>query len=109
MGAGMETDEDCMDWLPRSPYPIKRTQRHPQYSDHELIPFFKYISLGYCYKQAADKCLYPRKWVINTLYSDDETMGHILDLSMKAGELIRERQQPAPQDRYDGLWDEYLP
>jgi hypothetical protein len=92
-----------------SSHPIKRTQRHPQYSDHELIPFFSEIEKGYCYKQAADKCLYPREWVLNTLYSDDDTMGHMLDLSMAAGELIRTGLLPAPSDRYDGLYDKYLP
>jgi hypothetical protein len=100
----METDEDCMDWLPRGPYPIKRTQRYPQYSDHELIPFFSEIKKGYCYKQAADKCLYPREWVLNTLHSDDEAMEHMLDLSMQAGALIRAGEQEPPPDRYDNLY-----
>lgn len=101
----METDEDCMDWLPRSRHPIKRTQRYPQYSDHELIPFFEYISQGYCYKQAADKCLYPPEWIMNTLYSDDDTYGYMLDLSMAAGARIRAGAQKPPPDRHDRLYD----
>ena len=90
-----------------SNFPIKRTQRYPQYSDHELTPFFKEIALGYCYKQAADRCLYPREWILNTLYSDDETYSHMLDLSIQAGALIRSGNHPAPPDRYDGLYDEF--
>jgi hypothetical protein len=88
---------------------VKRTQRHPQYSDHELIPFFTAISQGYCVNQSADKCLYPRKWVWNTLYSDDDTLGHVLDRSMEAGAKIRAGLMTPPLDRYDGLWDEFLP
>jgi hypothetical protein len=88
---------------------IKRTVRRPRYSDHELIPWFEYIAQGYCYKQSADKCLYPQEWILNTIYSDDEVGGHMLDLSMEAGALIRAGRLTPPTDRYDGLWDEYLP
>jgi hypothetical protein len=88
---------------------IERTQRHPQYSDHELIPFFAEISAGYCVLQAAHRCLYPHEWVMNTLYSDDGTYGHVLDLSMTAGALIRQGEQKPPPDRWDGLYDQFLP
>jgi len=84
---------------------IKRTQRYPQYSDHEMMPFFAEIAKGYCYKQSADHCLYPREWVMNTLYSDDDVFGHMLDLSMVAGARIRAGEQEPPYDRYDGLYD----
>ena len=91
-----------------SRFPIKRDQRHPQYSDHELTPFFSAISAGYCVKQAADKCLYPREWILNTIYSDDEVYAHMLDLSMLAGALIRSGEQKPPEDRYDGLYNDYI-
>ena len=87
---------------------IQRTQRYPQYSDHELEPWFGYVAQGYCFNQAADKCLYPRKWIWNTIYSDDDVAHYALDLSMAAGARIRAREQKPPADRYDGLWDEYL-
>lgn len=88
--------------------PIQRTQRYPQYSDHELIPFFAEIAKGYPVDQAADRCLYPRKWIMNTLYSDDDTYCYVIDLSMVAGAMIRSGQMPAPADRYDGLYNDYL-
>jgi hypothetical protein len=85
---------------------IKRVQRYPQYSDQEMEPYFIEMSAGYCCKQAAKRCGYPWEWVENTLYSDDDTLGHVLDLSMVAGEKIRNGAQDAP-DRWDGLYDEY--
>jgi len=88
-------------------WPVKRIQRYPQYSDDEMIPFFEEISKGYCYKQAADHCLYPREWVMNTLYSDDDTYGYMLDLSIIAGARIREGLQQPPLDRYDRLYNKY--
>jgi len=86
---------------------VKRIQRHPQYSDEEMMPFFEEISKGYCYKQSADHCLYPREWVLNTLYSDDDVIGHMLELSMVAGALIRAGEQEPPLDRYDKLYNKY--
>ena len=68
-----------------------------------MVRFFGYISDGYAINQAADLCLYPRKWVWNTLYSDDDTLAHVLDLSMQAGALIRMGVIPVP-DRYDRLY-----
>ena len=41
--------------------------------------------------------------VHNTIYGDDETMAHALDLSMVAGALIRAGQLPIP-DRRDKLY-----
>ena len=87
---------------------IKRTQRFPVYSDDELMPWFAEVAKGYCYKQAADKCLYVREWILNTMYSDDDVSAYMLDLSMIARALIEKGEQPAPIDRYDGLYDEYL-
>jgi len=82
---------------------IQRTQRFPTYSDEELKPFFAEVSKGYCFNQAADRCLYVREWIWNTIYSDDDVGGYALDLSMVAGELIRRGDLPVP-DRYDGLY-----
>jgi hypothetical protein len=87
---------------------IERTQRHPQYSDEELKPFFAEVSAGYCFKQAAYRCGYPWERVNNTLLSDDETMGYCLDLSIAAGGEIRSGHRVAP-DRWDGLYDKFLP
>lgn len=86
---------------------VKRLLRFPRYSDEEMMPFFDEIAKGYCYKQAADRCLYPREWVLNTIYSDDEVFDHMLSLSMQAGARIRAGLQPAPPDRYDGLYESY--
>ena len=44
--------------------------------------------------------------MLNTLYSDDETIGYAIDLSMVAGALIRRGDLPVPA-RWDGLYDEY--
>lgn len=87
--------------------PIKRTQRHPKYSDHEMMPFFAEISKGYCYKQSAARCLYPAEWVLNTIHSDDDTFTYMLDLSIAAGALIRSGLQAPPPDRWDGLYDQF--
>jgi hypothetical protein len=108
---GLAVHEDSVEQLhiwPSPRDPIQRTPRHPKYSDHELIPFFDYMAQGYCYKQSADKCLYPQDWVRNTFYSDDETFGYMLDLSMEAGAKIRRGLMAPPPDRYDGLWDKYI-
>ncbi len=43
------------------------------------------------------------KWVLNTIYSDDETYEHLLNLSMVAGALIRNGELPIP-DRWDRLY-----
>jgi hypothetical protein len=86
---------------------VKRTPRFPRYSDDEMLPFFNEVAAGYCYKQAADRCLYPQEWVLNTIYSDDEVCQHMLELSMVAGALIRAGKQVAPK-RYDGLYDLYI-
>jgi hypothetical protein len=82
---------------------IQRTQRYPQYSDSELEPFFLEISAGYCFEQASDRCDYVFEWIMNTLYSDDETMWHCMDLSMAAGGEIRAGHKVAP-DRWDKLY-----
>jgi hypothetical protein len=83
--------------------PIARTQRHPQYSDTELKPFFDEVGRGYCFNQSADRSGLDRKTLWNTLYSDDETLGYALDLSMHAGALIKAGALPIP-DRHDGLY-----
>jgi len=88
--------------------PIQRTQRFPSYSDRELEPFFAEVAKGYCYKQAAARCLYPAEWVLNTLYSDDDIAVHMLNLSMMARAQIETGKIPAPK-RWDGLYDQYLP
>ena len=95
-------------WEPGTAKRIKRTPRFPIYSDHEMMPFFDEIAKGYCYKQAAARCLYPDEWVLNTIYSDDEVSDHMLSLSMVAGARIRAGEQPAPPDRWDGLYNAYL-
>ena len=86
---------------------IERTQRFPIYSDEELKPWFAEIAAGYCYKQAADRCLYVREWILNTMYSDDDVSGYMLDLSMQAGARIRAGEQEPP-NRYDGLYNQEL-
>lgn len=91
-------------FFPKAGPVVERTQRFPKYSDEEMVPFFAEIEKGYCYKQAADRCKYERKWVLNTIYSDDETADHMLMLAMRAGARIRAGLQPAPLDRYDGLY-----
>jgi len=68
-----------------------------------MMPFFKQISKGYCIKQSADICLYPRDWVWNTIYSDDEVADHTLYLSMVAGAKIKAGDLPIPH-RYDRLY-----
>lgn len=87
---------------------VKRTQRYPQYTDTELEPFFDQVSAGYCTTQATEKAGMDYDTIMNTLYSDDETMEHMLLLSMAAGALIRSGEKEAPADRWDGLYDEYL-
>jgi hypothetical protein len=86
---------------------IERVQRYPQYSDEEMKPYFIELSAGYCCKQSAERCGYAWGTVENTLYSDDDLYGHVLDLSMIAGSKIRTGLQPAP-DRWDGLYKDYL-
>ena len=83
---------------------INRTQRHPQYSRQEMRPFFAEVAKGYCRKQAADRCGYPREYVLNTLYSHDDMMDQMLMLAMRAGYRIRAGLQRPPLDRYDGLY-----
>jgi hypothetical protein len=98
--------EECLEQLhvwPSARWPVRRFQRYPQYSDTELEPFFAEVYAGYCFNQAADRCLYERRFVWNTIYSDDEVMEHALNLSMAAGALIRSGKMPIP-DRYDGLY-----
>ena len=90
----------------RTNFPIKRTQRYPQYSDDEMRQFFAEIAKGYCVNQSADHCGYDRETVRNTLYSDDEIYAHVLDLSMVAGARIRAGELQAPA-RYDKLYDEF--
>ena len=109
LSAFMEETETYNRWSGTTKdWPVKRTQRYPQYSDHELTPFFEEISKGYCYKQSSDNCLYPSDCILNILYSDDETFGYMLDLSMVAGARIRSGEQAPPVDRYDGLYDEFI-
>lgn len=83
--------------------PIPRTQRYPQYTDAELVPFFLEVSAGYCFMQATERAGMDWQTVHNTIYGDDETMAHALDLSMVAGALIRSCELPVP-DRWDGLY-----
>ena len=82
---------------------VKRTQRYPQYTDAELAKFFAEVSMGYCFEQAAERAGMDWQTMHNTLYGDDETMAHALDLSMVAGALIRRGDLPVP-DRWDGLY-----
>lgn len=82
---------------------VQRTQRYPQYSDHEMSPFFAEVAKGYCWKQASERAKMVPKWVNNTLYSDDDRMELLLDLAIAAGEKIRSGLVPVP-DRYDGLY-----
>ena len=44
--------------------------------------------------------------MLNTLYSDDETLGYAIDLSMVAGARIRKGELAVPA-RWDGLYDKY--
>jgi len=44
--------------------------------------------------------------MLNTLYSDDETIGYAIDLSMVAGARIRKGELAVPA-RWDGLYDKY--
>lgn len=85
---------------------VKRTQRHPQYLDDDLRPFFAEVSAGYCFKQAAQRACMDWKTLNNTLDSDDESLVHALNLSMVAGAKIRAGLMNVP-DRHDGLYDEY--
>ena len=93
-------------WFGGTTQKIKRTQRWPLYSDDELKPFFKEVSAGYCFEQATERAGMDWQTMHNTLYSDDETIGYAIDLSMVAGALIRRGDLPVP-DRWDGLYDEY--
>lgn len=83
---------------------IRRTQRHPQYSDEELKPFFAEVSKGYCFEQATKQARLDWQTMRNTLYGDDETMAYSLDLAMVAGALIRRGDLPIP-DRWDRLYE----
>jgi len=87
-------------------FPVKRTQRYPQYSDPELMPWFAEVAAGYDFEQAAERCKLVWEWVRNTFYSDDEVMAHGLELSMVAGALIRAGKLPIP-DRHDGLYSSH--
>ncbi len=82
---------------------IDRIQRYPQYTDYELMPFFAEVASGYCVKQAAQRSMLVLDWVMNTIYSDDDTCSHVLDLSMVATYRIRAGQMPIP-DRWDRLF-----
>lgn len=86
-------------------WPVERTQRLPQYSDHELIPWFDEVSAGYDFEQAAERCKLVPKWVENSVYSDDEVYAHALDLSLVASAKIRAGEIPVP-DRHDNLYGE---
>ncbi len=88
-------------------FPIPRLQRHPQYTDEELAPWFAEIAAGYCFEQAAERCKLVWEWVQNSFYSDDEVYAHGLELSMVAGALIRDGKLPVP-DRHDKLYGEAL-
>ena len=87
-------------------WPVKRTQREPQYSDEEIKIFFAEVLKGYCFKQATENAGMDWQTMENTLYSDDETLVYAIDLSMVAGAKIRMGELPVP-DRWDGLYDEY--
>jgi hypothetical protein len=99
----VESSEPTPHILSPARFPIKRTQRYPQYSDHELAPWFAEIAKGFCFEQAAERCKLVWPWVQNTFYSDDEVMAHGLELSMVAGALIRAGKLPIPA-RHDGLY-----
>ena len=83
---------------------IERVQRHPQYSDEELKPWFAEVAKGYCFWQAAERCGYDRGTILNTIYSDDEVFDHGLSLSMWAAAKIRMGEMGVP-DRWDGLFE----
>ena len=53
--------------------------------------------------QATERAGMDWQTVHSTIYGDDETMAHALDLSMVAGAKIRAGQLPVP-DRWDGLY-----
>jgi hypothetical protein len=86
---------------------IQRLQRHPQYSDEELKPWFAEVAKGYPFDQAAERCGYVVEWIMNNVYSDDEVFDHALTLSINAGARIRAGELPIP-DRHDGLYKERL-
>lgn len=84
--------------------PVKRKQRYPKYSEDEILRVFApEVSKGYCFKQSAERCKFVFEWVENTLYSDDELLDHMINLSMAAGARIRAGDLPVP-DRHDGLF-----
>jgi len=86
---------------------VQRTRRREiLYTDKELMPWFDEIAKGYCYKQACKRAGLDHDKLHDTMYSDDEVMWHMLDLSTYAGALIRSGKLEVP-DRWDGLYDEY--
>jgi hypothetical protein len=68
------------------------------------MPWFAEVAKGYCFEQAAERCLYVWEWIENTFYGDDEVYTHALDLAIAANALIRMGKIPVP-DRHDGLYD----
>ena len=76
------------------------------YKDDELIEFFEYVAMGYCWKQSTDKAGLDRVKMDKTLWRDYDVKAHMLDLSIMAGGLIRQGKLPVP-DREDGYYDEY--
>ena len=88
------------------PGEVKRTQREPQYSEHEMERFYEQVAKGYCWKQSADNAAMVREWVDNTLRSHDKLMDRLIDLAIKAGAQIRAGELEAPSRR-DGLYDKY--
>jgi hypothetical protein len=85
---------------------VNRTQRHPRYKPQELQGFMSEVCKGYPFREAAERAGLHWKFVENALCSDDDLMGHCLQLSMVAGEKVRRGIQPAP-DRRDKLYEEY--
>jgi hypothetical protein len=86
---------------------IKRTRRREVlYTDEEIIPWFVQVAKGYPFKEAAERAGLDPDKMEDTYYSDDDIVGHGLDLSVYAGARIREGTMSVP-NRKDGLYDDW--
>lgn len=80
---------------------VRRAHRFPKYSDHELQPFFAEIEKGYCWRQAAERCLYPYEFMLSTLISNKTALERMIELEHAAREAIRSGAMVAPADKWE--------
>lgn len=85
---------------------VNMSKKQP-YSDEELQIYFSWVAKGYCWKQSAEKAgMDPER--IERNFDDIEVRQHLIDVACDAGGRIRAGVLPAPTDRWDGLWDDYI-